>query len=89
MTLWTVALQAPLSMGFSKQEYWSGLPFSPPGELPYLGIQSPALQADSLPTGPQGKLVVNQVIILEYMLHKDLSSECEKDADVHGDYSRS
>ena len=89
MTLWTVALQALLSMGFSKQEYWSGLPFPPPGDLPDLGIQSPELQADSLPTGPQGELVVNQVIILEYMLRKDLSSECEKDADVHRDYSRS
>ena len=89
MTQWTVARQAPLSMGFSKQEYWSGLPFPPPGDLPDLGIKSPALQADSLPTGPQGKLVMNQVIILEYMLHKDLSNECEKDADVHGDYSRS
>ena len=33
-TLWTVACQAPLSMGFSRQEYWSGLPFPPPGDLP-------------------------------------------------------
>ena len=44
--------QAPLSMGFSRQEYWSGLPFPPPGYLPNPGIEprSPALQADSLPT---------------------------------------
>ena len=54
VTPWTVAHQAPLSMGFSKQEYWSGLPFSSPGGLPDLGIElrSPALQADSLRTEP-------------------------------------
>ena len=39
VTLWTVAHQAPLSMGFSKQEYWSGLPFPSPGALPDLGIE--------------------------------------------------
>jgi len=51
-TPWTVAHQTPLSMGFSRQEYWSGLLFSSPGDLPYLGIElgSPALQADSLST---------------------------------------
>ena len=76
-------------MGFSKQEHWSSLSFPSPGDLPDLGIKSPALQADSLPTGPQGKLVMNQVLILEHMLHKDLSNECKKEADIHGDYSRS
>ena len=47
---WTVAHQAPLSMGFSRQEYWSGLPFPSPGDLPNPGIKptSPALQVDSL-----------------------------------------
>ena len=56
-TLWTVALQAPLSLGFSRQEYWSRLPFPTPGDLPYSGIEpgSPALQADSLPTEPLEK----------------------------------
>ena len=51
-TPWAVAHQAPLSMGFSRQEYWSGLPFPSPGDLPNPGIEpkSPALQADSLPT---------------------------------------
>ena len=51
-TPWTVACKAPLSMGFSRQEYWSGLPFPLPGHLPDSGIEprSPALQADSLPT---------------------------------------
>ena len=56
-TLWTVAHQAPLSMGFSRQEYWSGLPCPPPGDLLNPGIKavslmSPALQADSLPLAP-------------------------------------
>ena len=51
-TPWTVAHQAPLSIGFSRQEYWSGLPFLSPGNLPDPGIEpaSPALQAGSLPT---------------------------------------
>ena len=50
VTLWTVAHQAPLSMGFSRQEYWSGLPCLPPGDLPQPGIKlmSPALQVESL-----------------------------------------
>ena len=53
MTLWTVACPTPLSVGFSRQEYWSGLPFPSPGDLADPGIKpgSPALQADSLPTG--------------------------------------
>ena len=57
VTLWTVACQAPLSMGFSRQEYWSGLPFPSPGDLPTQGIgpRSPALQADSLLTELRGK----------------------------------
>ena len=56
-TPWTVACQAPLSIEFSRQEYWSGLPFPSPGDLPHLGIKlwSPALQADSLPSEPPGK----------------------------------
>ena len=55
-TLWTVACQAPLSMGFSRQEYWSGLPFPSPGDLPNPGIElrSPALQADALTSDPPG-----------------------------------
>ena len=49
-TPWTVTYQAPLSMGFSRQEYWNGLPFISPGDLPDPGIEprSPALQADAL-----------------------------------------
>ena len=54
VTLWTVAHQAPLSIGFSRGECWSGLPCSPPGDLPHPGMEPtsrapPALQADSLP----------------------------------------
>ena len=54
---WTVTFQAPLSMGFSRQEHWSGLPFPSPGDLPNPGIKpwSPGLQADYLPTELQGK----------------------------------
>ena len=53
-TLWTVAHQAPPSMGFSKQEYWSGLPFPSPGDLPNPGIEpgSSALEADALTSEP-------------------------------------
>ena len=53
----TVACQAPLSMGFSRQEYWSGLPFPSPEDLPNPGIKpgSPTLQADSLPSELQGR----------------------------------
>ena len=55
---WTVAHQAPLSMGFSRQEYWSELPFPSPGDLPNPGIKpgSPMLQADALRSEPPGKL---------------------------------
>ena len=55
MVPWTVGRQALLSMEFPKQEYWSGLPYSSPGDLPHSGIEprSPALQADSLPPEPQ------------------------------------
>ena len=60
VTSWTVAFQAPLSMGFSRQEYWSGLPCPPPGNLPNPGMEPPSLcllhqQAGSLPLVPPGK----------------------------------
>ena len=56
-TPWYVACQALLSMGFSRQEYWSRLPFPSPGGLPDPGteLRFPALQADSLPSEPPGK----------------------------------
>ena len=61
VTPWTVAYQAPPSMGFSRQEYWSGLPFPSPGESsqPRGRTRSPALQADALPSKPPGKLLLN------------------------------
>ena len=57
MTPGTVTYQAPLSMGLSRQEYWSGVPLPSPGDLPDSGIEprSPALQADALPSEPTGK----------------------------------
>ena len=57
VTLWTVTCQAPLSMRFPRQEYWCGLPFPSPGDLPDPGIEptSPALQADFLSLAPPGK----------------------------------
>ena len=57
VTPWTAAYQAPPSMGFSRQEYWSGVPFPSPGDLPDPGIEpsSPASQADALTSEPPGK----------------------------------
>ena len=57
---WTIALQAPLSMGIFRQEYWSGFPYLPPGDRPNPEIKpespvSPALQVDSLPSETSGK----------------------------------
>ena len=56
-TPWTVAYQAPPSIAFSRQEYWSGLPFPSPGDLPDPGIEpgSPSFQADALTSEPPGK----------------------------------
>ena len=58
--LWTIGHQAPLSMGFPRQEHWSGLPFSSPGDLPNPGIKprSPSLQADALTSEPPGKIMI-------------------------------
>ena len=71
-TPWTVARQAPLSMGFSRQGYWSGLPFPSPGDIPNPGIEpmSPELQADSLPTEPSFILLSSA----SYNLFNHLSS---------------
>ena len=76
VTLWPVACQAPLSMGFCRQEYWSGLPFPLPGDLPQPGIKtespvSPALQADSLPLSHQGSSLpcIHVIKLLSEFLH--------------------
>ena len=63
MTSGTAVRQAPLSMEFSRQEYWSRQPFPSPADLPNPGIEagSPALQADSLPSEPPGKQRMRQV----------------------------
>jgi len=63
-TLWTVAYQTPLSMGFSRQEYWSGLPFPSSGDLPDPGIKlgSPALEAEALTSEPPEKRKYIEVV---------------------------
>ena len=57
VTPWTIAYQVPLPLGFSRQEYWIGLPFPSPADLPNPGIKLgfPALQTDALPSEPPGK----------------------------------
>ena len=66
-TPWTVAYQAPPFTVFSRQEYWSGLPFPSPGDLPNPGIKpgSPALHTDSLPSEPPGKLKERGILLAE------------------------
>ena len=68
-TPWTVAYQAPQSTEFSRQEYWSGLPFPSPGDLPNPGIEpwSPTLQADALPSEPY-YLTISEVKVAQSCL---------------------
>ena len=75
MTPWTIALQAPMSMEFSRQQYWSRSPFPSPGNLSNPGIEprSPVLQADSLPSESPGKSKVSHILSLS-LNHKTLSS---------------
>ena len=70
-TPWTIAHQAPQSMEFSRQEYWSGLPFPSPEDLPNPGIEpgSPTQQADALPSEPPGKLI-SHIIFGTYLYKK-------------------
>ena len=70
VTPWTAAYQAPPSMGFSRQEYWSGLPFPSPGDLPDPGIESrsPTLQADALTSEPPGKPSNEEGVIISTLL---------------------
>ena len=81
-TMWTVAYQAPPSMGFSRQEYWSGLPCPSPGDLPDPGIEpwSPALRADALTSEPQLTILFAEMaiakassIVLILGVHKEIS----------------
>ena len=71
---WTVALQAPLSMGFTRQGHWSGLPFPSPWDLPDPGIKpgSPALWADSKPSEPPGKPTVLRANKIASKKHKNV-----------------
>ena len=64
-TPWTVACQAPLSMGFSRQKYWSGLPFLSPGDLPHPGIEpgSPSLEAAALISEPPEKPTFRLILL--------------------------
>ena len=69
--------QSPLSMGFPRQEYWSGLPFPSPGDLPDPGIEpgSPALKADALPSEPPGKSSKVMLKILQARLQQSVNQE--------------
>ena len=77
LTPWTVTYQAPLSMGFSRQEYWSGVPLPSPGDLPDPGIKpgSPTLQADALPSEPPGKPCVSLLPLKKKIMGVKLSSQ--------------
>ena len=68
VTLWTVALQAPLSMGFSRQEYWSRLPFPPPG-IELVSPVSPSLAGRFFTTEPPGKAVDCEFNVNKAMLY--------------------
>ena len=70
-----VAYQAPQSMEFSRQEYWSGLPFPSPGDLPNSGIEprSPMLQADALPSEPPGKPLETRLNHLEHSIKAEFT----------------
>ena len=70
---WSVAHQAPPSMGFSRQEYWSGLPFPSPGDLPNPGIElrSPTLQADALTSAPPGKPLNTRIQVLTAKISRE------------------
>ena len=75
-TPWTAAYQAPSSMGFSRQEYWSGVPLPSPGDLPNPGIEplSPAFQADALTSEPAVKETWVQSLSREDLLEKEMAT---------------
>ena len=77
---WSVALQVLQSMGFPRQEYWSGLPFPSPGDLPNTGIQptSPASQEDSLPLSHQGSLIIKCLASERHSRNVCRCSECSQ-----------
>ena len=73
-TPWTVAHQAPPSMEFSRQAYWTGLPFPSPGDLPNLGIEpgSPTLWADALLSEPPGNSLLGEASIKNHYMGASL-----------------
>ena len=90
---WTVAYQAPLSMGFFRQEYWSGLPFPSPGDLPDPGMEpgSTALQSDSTLSEPSGKprsAIHTQVYMYRSAIHISLFFGCPPHLGQHRTLSR-
>ena len=78
VTTWTVGCKAPLSVGFSRQEYWTGLPFPPQGIFPTqeLTLRSPALQADSLPTELRRKPHIWGVCVLNSITDHNSDYNC-------------
>ena len=94
-TPWTVTCQAPPFMGFSRQEYWSGLPFPSPGDLPNPGIKagSPTLQADALPSEPpglprhfmSGEFESSGIKICDFVVFSNLIRNKEKHVFLPGD----
>ena len=101
VTPWTVTHQAPLSMGFSRQEYWSGLPFLPPGDLPNPGIEpmSPALAGRLFTTEPPGnpslqgspyKLSFVSIILqpgVQLVTEQSLFTDCRSLSQIVGPFS--
>ena len=87
VTLWTVACQAPLSKGFSRQEYWSGLPFLSPGNLPNPGITpgSPALQEDFYRLNYEGSPFM-EVVALNWDLENKLMEKNDKEYNQRWEY---
>ena len=87
-TPWTAACQVPLSVGFPRQEYWSGLPFATPGDLPYpeiikpLTLESPALADGLLTDVPPGKQGDGQVVKTTVWTNSEKGSGKRKDMDV-------
>ena len=79
-TPWTISYQAPLSMEFSRQEYWSGLPFPSPGDLPNTGTEpgSPVLQADTLPSEPPGKPTIAPISHASKVMLKILQARLQQ-----------
>ena len=86
VTPWTIACQIPLSMGFSRQEYWSGLPFPPPGDLPDPGVEptSPALIGRFFTTEQQGEALLLLEEVSNYVTLCDPRACSPPGSSVHG-----